>query len=356
MTRSGSPADRAGRLGEFERIARWLAPLTAHCPGAFGLTDDAAVLAVPAGRELVVTNDGMVAGIHFLPGDPPADVAAKLLRVNLSDLAAMAAEPYVYTLTTALPPDLPDRWLAGFAAGLGEDQAQFGVALAGGDSVSTPGPISVTATLLGLVPAGGALRRATAAVGDDVYVSGTIGDAALGLLVALADRVPPGDPADPEDAAAHRACLARLRRPIPRLALGRGLRGVASAAIDVSDGLVADLGHLCRASGVAARIAAPAVPVSDAARRLLAAAARGGGTGGAAPPPDLGTLLTGGDDYELVFTAPLAAADRVAAAAAAAATPVARIGSLVAGPVGAVEVLDTAGRPLGLGPGGFRHF
>ncbi|HEY0836771.1 MAG TPA: thiamine-phosphate kinase, partial [Azospirillum sp.] len=172
-------------LGEFGRIARYFKPLAAGFAGARGLADDAAVFGVPAGLELVVTVDAMVAGVHFLPDDPPEDVAAKLLRVNLSDLAAMGAEPYAYTLVTALPKDLPEDWLAGFARGLGADQRTYGIHLAGGDSVSTAGPITLSVTAMGLVPAGRALPRRSERRGDAVFVTGSIGDAALGLQIAL---------------------------------------------------------------------------------------------------------------------------------------------------------------------------
>ena len=173
----------AESAGEFGRIDRYLKPLAAGFPGALGLTDDAAVFGIPADRELVITTDALVAGVHFLPDDPPADIAAKLLRVNLSDLAAMAADPLAYSLVTSLPADIGDDWLAAFAAGLAEDQQRYGIHLMGGDSVSTPGPVTLSVTAFGLVPKGQALRRGTAGADDLVFVSGTIGDAALGLRV-----------------------------------------------------------------------------------------------------------------------------------------------------------------------------
>lgn len=325
------------RLGEFGRIERFFRPLAAGCPGALALTDDAALLEVPAGHDLVVTTDAMVAGVHFLPDDPPADIAAKLLRTNLSDLAAMGAEPLGYTLTLSLPRELADGWVGAFAAGLAADQERFGVSLVGGDSVATRGPITVMVTALGHAPRGAALtRRARGPVaGQGVFVTGTIGDAALGLRVALGELTCPGG----------EALVARLRRPEPRLALGVALRDVASAAIDVSDGLVADLGHICEVTGCAARIESSRVPLSEPARALLATR-----------PDLLATILTGGDDYELVFTAPPIMADPLAALATRHGVAITRIGVLETGPAGRVEVVDADDRPLALGPGGWTHF
>lgn len=318
-------------LGEFGRIDRFFKPLAAGFAGARGLADDAAVFGVPAGRELVVTVDAMVAGVHFLADDPPGDIAAKLLRVNLSDLAAMGAEPYAYTLVTALPRTLGEDWLAAFAAGLGEDQRRFGVHLAGGDSVSTAGPITLSVTAFGLVPQGQALPRRSERVGDPVFVTGSIGDAALGLQVVLGRL----------DGAGLEAQVARLRRPDPRVTVGPGLRGLAVSCIDVSDGLVADLGHLVEESGCAAVLHAARVPVpaavgGDAARLALA--------------------LTGGDDYELLFTAPEAARGALAALAAETGVAITEIGRTVAGPTGRVEVLDGQGAPLALARRGWDHF
>ncbi|MFN8927640.1 MAG: thiamine-phosphate kinase, partial [Rhodospirillales bacterium] len=250
-------------LGEFGRIARLLRPLAAGFPGALALTDDAAVFAPPPGRDLVVTTDAMVEGVHYLPDDPPGDVAAKLLRVNLSDLAAMGADPLAYTLTTALPRSVDDGWLAAFAAGLAADQVRFGIALMGGDSVSVPGVPVLSVTAVGTVPAGRAVRRGGARAGDAIAVTGTIGDAAFGLAVRLGRLVVPDDDA--------RTLLERLRRPVPRTAFAAALREGATAAADVSDGLVADAGHLARASGLAIEIDAAAVTLSAAVRRLVAA-------------------------------------------------------------------------------------
>lgn len=322
----------AKSAGEFGRIDRYLKPLAAGFPGALGLTDDAAVFSIPADRELVITTDALVAGVHFLPDDPPADIAAKLLRVNLSDLAAMAADPLAYSLVTSLPVDIGDDWLAAFAAGLAEDQQRYGIHLMGGNSVSTPGPITLSVTAFGLVPKGQALRRRTTGTDDLVFVSGTIGDAALGLRV-LQGKLNAEDPTPLID---------RYRRPQPRLALVPTLRRFATAGLDVSDGLVADLAHLCEVSGRAATIHADRVPLSPATRAAVTA-----------DPTLLATALTGGDDYEIVFT--VKPEDREALLASGA--DVTEIGRLTPdGAPGTVTVLDRSGTPMPLAAQGWTHF
>jgi thiamine-monophosphate kinase len=298
---------------EFALIARHFRPLAGE--GALDLGDDAALLTPPAGRELVLAADAMVAGVHFLADDPPATIGRKLLRVNLSDLAAMGALPLGYLMTVALPRGTPDSWVEGFAAGLAEDQARFGLAVLGGDTVSTPGPLTLSLTILGTVEPGRALRRAGARAGDEVWVSGRIGDGWLGLRAAR------GEIADPEGRLA-----ARYRLPEPRLALGRALGGIARACMDVSDGLLQDLSHLCRAGGLGAEVEGPSVPVSD-------------------PAAPLASLVTGGDDYELLFAARPDDAGRVLAAAASAATQVTRIGRFTEG-AGRVTLLDAAGQDV----------
>ncbi|MEI8394373.1 MAG: thiamine-phosphate kinase [Rhodospirillaceae bacterium] len=325
--------------GEFERIERYLRPLTAACPGALALTDDAAVLEVPADMQLVVTTDAMVAGVHFLPDDPPADIAAKLLRTNLSDLAAMGADPFGYSLVLSLPHELGDDWLAAFTDGLGADGTRFGIPLIGGDSVSTRGPVTLAISMLGLVPRGLALtRRAAEPVAEQaVFVTGTIGDAWLGLKSVLGELELTKESAI--------TAIARLRRPEPRLTVGVALRGIAGAAIDVSDGLIADLGHICEVSGCAASLQANRVPLSPSARTVLTAR-----------PDLLPGLLTGGDDYELVFTATTRQRNEVAAIAARLGVPITEIGRLQPGPPGQVDVLDAAGHPLPLLQRGWNHF
>jgi thiamine-monophosphate kinase len=273
-----------------------------------------------------------VAGVHFLPDDPPADIAAKLLRVNLSDLAAMAADPLAYSLVTSLPADIGDDWLAAFAAGLAEDQRRYGIHLMGGDSVSTPGPVTLSVTAFGLVPKGRALRRGTAGADDLVFISGTIGDAALGLRV-LQGKL---------DVEAPALLVERYRRPQPRLSLVPTLRRFATAGLDVSDGLVADLAHLCEVSMLAATIHADRVPLSDAVRAAVAL-----------DPGLLATALTGGDDYEIVFTVRSEDCEALLASGA----DVTEIGRVMPdGVAGTVTVLDSTGTPMPLAARGWTHF
>ena len=324
------------RAGEFELIARHFRPLAEGFDGALGLADDAALIRFGDARGLVVTTDAVVAGVHFLAGEAPQAIAGKALRVNLSDLAAMGARPLAYVLALALPATVDEPWLARFAGALGEDQRSFGIALAGGDVVATPGPLAVVITALGEVEPARALRRSGAAPGDAVFVSGSIGDAALGLRALQG-----GLGALPESA--REALVARHRLPQPRIALGQRLAGVASAAIDVSDGLVADLGHICEASGVGAELRAPAVPLSEAARMAIAI-----------EPALLARVLTGGDDYELLFTARPSARATLAAAASEAGVPVSEIGVVTRG--AGVRVVDAEGASVALARGGYEHF
>lgn len=310
---------------EFGLIARHFRPLAG--PGALDLLDDGALLQPPPGRELVFTADAMVAGVHFLPDDPADTVGAKLLRVNLSDLAAMGAAPLAYLMTVSAPRDTSDAWLEAFAAGLARDQARFGITLLGGDTTATPGPMTLSLTAIGHVAPGAALRRRGAAAGDEVWVTGTVGDGALGLL-ALRGQVP-----DPDGWLAG-----RYRLPQPRL--GMALHGVVSACMDVSDGLVQDLGHLCRAAGLGAVIEAALVPRSPAAR--------------AAGEAWLKTCLTGGDDYELLMAVPPQRAEALMAAAAAQGCGATRIGRFEAGDQ--VRVLDGAGAAVSLDRPGWSHF
>jgi len=304
---------------EFCLIARHFRPLAG--PGALDLLDDAAVVMPPPGRELVLTADAIVEGVHFLPDDPPATVGRKLLRVSLSDLAAMGATPWAYLMTVSVPRGTPDAWFVAFCAGLRQDQAQYGVTLLGGDTTSTPGPISLSATLLGHVPPGQALRRTGALPGDEIWVTGTIGDGALGL------RALRGALLDPDGFLAD-----RYRLPQPRV--GLSLQGLVHACMDVSDGLVQDVGHLCRAAGLAAEI--------DPARVPRSAAARAAGAGW------LETCLTGGDDYELVLAVPPGGGDALRQATGSVA--VTRIGHFSSG---AGVSLRGTGTP---GSAGWSHF
>jgi len=324
------------RSGEFEIIARYFAPLASGVPGAFGLTDDAAFLEVPDGKQLVVKTDSVVATVHFLPDDPPDLIARKVLRRNLSDLAAKGAVPRWYLLDAAFPKRVGDAWVARFAKGLAQDQAEFDVSLVGGDTKATPGLATFAITRLGFVPAGQGLRRNGAQAGDDIYVTGTIGDAALGLL-ARRGRLRALKPKQ------HNYLVGRYRLPQPRVALGPQLLGIATAAIDISDGLVADLGHVCATSRLAAVIEESLLPLSAAA-----AAAH------AAWPQLVVSILTGGDDYEILFTAPPAAAAAIGRLAVASGVPMTRIGRMEAGK--GVRVLDAQGRRRKLAQGGWTHF
>ena len=286
------------------------------------------MLAPPPGRELVLTADAMVAGVHFLSDDPPDLVGRKLLRVNLSDLAAKGAMPLGYLMTVSTPRTTPDGWFSGFAAGLAQDQSEYGISLLGGDTTSTPGPISLSLMAIGHVAPGQAVHRAGAAPGDGIWVTGTIGDGALGLAAAR------GRLADPTG-----YLRSRYRLPQPRM--GLGIIGIASAGMDISDGLVQDLGHICRASRVTAEIDAARVPLSDPAR--------------AAGPDWLATCLTGGDDYELLLAVPPPREAALRQAAFAAGIAVTRIGAFRAGPP-EVMVRGTDGKPMVFRTGGWSHF
>lgn len=322
-----------GDLDEFGEIARLFRPL-ATAPEALGLKDDAAVLAPRPGFEMVVTADAVVEGVHFLPDDPPDLVAQKLLRVNLSDLAAKAAEPYGYMLTVAWSPAWDEARRTAFARGLGEDQRKFGLRLFGGDTVSTPGPMTASVTMFGWVEQGRMVKRSGARVGDLVLVSGTIGDGALGLEAALGELK--GEGAD--------WLAARYRRPEPRTALRDALLSHASAAADVSDGLLADAGHIGEASGLGVEISLEALPVSAGARACMGDAVAG--TAG------LLRLATGGDDYEIVCTTAPERAQALIAAAHDAGVPLTPVGRIVAGQ--GVSVTH-GGKPVAVERLGWRH-
>jgi thiamine-monophosphate kinase len=325
---------KAPGLGEFGRIREYFAPLAGL--GSLDLTDDAALLDCPPGYHLVVTVDQLVEGVHFLPDDPPELIARKLMRRNLSDLAAMGATPRYYLVTSALPKSCDDDWVRRFAGGLTEDQHRYGVALLGGDSTSTQGPAMLTLTAIGHVAVGQEIRRKGAQPGDRVWVSGTIGDALLGLKALCGEY--------PKLAPEHRDALVnRFHLPEPRVELGPRLAGLAHAMIDVSDGLVGDLGHICETSSVAASVELPLVPLSQGARELAAA-----------DPALLATLVTGGDDYELVFAAPPDADEEIVSLSRGLKLPITRIGAIEAG--AGVRVVDDQGRAVPLAKVGWRHF
>ncbi|MEQ8370626.1 MAG: thiamine-phosphate kinase [Alphaproteobacteria bacterium] len=320
-------------MDEFETIARVFRPLAARTPEALGLADDAAVYTPPAGRDLVVTTDLLVAGVHFRPDDAPDAIARKAVGVNVSDLSAMGATAAGFTLALALPDDLAAGWLERFAAGLAVEQSNMSIRLWGGDLSRTPGPLTLSVTAIGHVPAGRAVRRSTAAVGDEVWVSGTVGDGALGLAV-LQGRLAALPRARRQD------LVTRYHVPPSRVELAPFLPDMATAAIDLSDGLLADLGHVAEESAVAATVALDLVPRSVAVRAALAL------------EPDLLDLsLTGGDDYELLFTVP--AGTDVEALTPGRLCRVTRIGAITAG--SGVTICDQAGRPLVFERQGWRH-
>lgn len=314
-------------MGEFDLIRRYFdRPLEAAARPfvQLGIGDDCALLQTPPGHELAVSTDMLVAGRHFLPDVTPAALGWKCLAVNLSDLAAVGADPRAFTLALALPQADP-VWLDGFAHGLFECAAQHGCSLVGGDT--TRGPLNVCITIFGTVPAGQALRRDGAHPDEDVWVSGQLGEAALGLR--FRSQVPGLQPVDAE-AVVH--VFAALERPQPRMALGRALRGVASAALDVSDGLLGDLGHILSASGgLGATLDVTALPISDNLR-VQTDAVR------------WSCALAGGDDYELCFTAAPARRAQVLAAAAAAGVTVTRIGQIDAAP--GLRLVDGTGQSV----------
>ena len=325
----------ARRFSEDELIATLFAPLAGAA--ALGLRDDAALL--PASKNpLVATTDALVGGVHFFEDDPPGLIAKKALRVNLSDLAAKGAEPIGFLLAVALPPDWTNDWLAAFAAGLGEDARAYRCPLLGGDTVSTPGPLTLSITALGEAPEGSFVARNSGQAGDSVFVSGTIGDAALGLRLrrdeAFARRL---------SAPARDHLLERYLLPRPQLALAAALRLHATAAMDVSDGLVGDLAKLARASKLGAKVALASVPLSEAAREAIAL-----------DPSLLEVALTGGDDYEILCCADSGEA-RFAAAARASGAPCARIGELIAGYRETV-FLDEDGKSMNFNRLSFSHF
>lgn len=294
--------------GEFDIIARHFAPLAKDAPLAFGLTDDAAMIAPRKGHSLVVTADAIVEGVHFLHDDPPDQIARKLLRVNLSDIAAKGAVPLGYILTCAFPRDVTGRWIAAFARGLKADQKQFDIHLLGGDTVSTPGPATFSATLFGEVSGRTMLRRSGARAGDIICVTGTIGDGGLGLTEILT-------PHENLPATQRKYLAARYRLPQPRTRLGPALKGIATAALDVSDGLIQDLGHLADQSGLRAVIDLQAVPLSPPAKALARHDVE-----------LLSRAVAAGDDYEIAFTIPLKHLAKLKNAARAAGTPVTIIG------------------------------
>ena len=323
------------RIGEFELIARHFAPLARAFAGAGGLESDNAYLPADGRHDIAVKTDTIVSGVHFLDDESPDRVAAKALRVCLSDLAAGGAKPLAYQLSLALNRGWQERWVAGFARGLAADQRRYGIVLCGGDTVVTPGPLTVTITAFGQVPRGRGLGRGGARAGDDLWASGTIGDAALGLLVARGALKTIG-------ARDRKVLEDRYRLPRPRNALGSRLIGIARAAADVSDGLLADAGHVAATSRLAVHIERERVPLSTAARRALIV-----------EPALWADALGGGDDYELVIAAAPRRAGALREAARQARVKVTRIGRFAEG---RGVHLTVGGRAVAVARTGYVHF
>lgn len=307
--------DRVGSEDEF--VARYLRPLAAQFPGAFDLVDDCAVLTPPAGEDLVLTTDAVVEGVHFLADDAAADIAWKALAVNVSDLAGKGARPLAYLMSLAFPDAPAHAWMTDFVRGLGEAQEAFGLVLSGGDTDRRPGPLSITITAIGAVPSGRHVTRRDAHAGDELFLSGTLGDAALGLLLRRDPSLAKVWGLLPERAS---GLIGRYLRPEPRLALRTALLGFASASMDVSDGLAKDLGRLSRASSVGAAVRLADVPLSPA----VAAAVR-------ADPLLWNSVIAGGDDYEILAAVPATLVSDFRSAAAASGVKVTSIGHLDSG-------------------------
>ncbi|MEQ9145009.1 MAG: thiamine-phosphate kinase [Parvibaculaceae bacterium] len=325
---------KEGVPGEFEVIERLFAPLAG--PEGLLLKDDAALFRPSPDTELVLTKDAIAEGRHYLAGDPPEDVARKLLRVNLSDLAAKGARARGYLLACAWSNALSFAWMERFAEGLARDQEKYGVRLYGGDTITVEGPSVFSLTAIGEVAAGMMVRRAGAQAGDELYVTGTIGDAALGLGAARGEL-------DLLSQSERDALIGRYRLPDPPVAFGERLAEVAHAAIDVSDGLVADLHHLCDASGLGGILERDRVPLSREVRNALDSGF-----------PAWQAVLGGGDDYQILFAAPSAMKESVEALAKVCGTRITRIGRFEPG--SGVTVVDAQGAPVDVGPEGFSHF
>jgi thiamine-monophosphate kinase len=325
------------RPGEDDLIARFFAPLAG--PDGLGLKDDVALLTPAAGRDLVVTTDALVAGVHFFADDPADAIARKSLRVNLSDLAAKGATPLGFLLSLALPKDWTAQWLEAFAGGLGDDARVYGCPLLGGDTVKTPGPLTLSITALGSVPSGRMAARTGVRPGHRLYVTGTIGDAALGLRLRL------GQGQGPELSQPHRLYLLdRYLLPRPRLALSPAMAAYAEGGMDVSDGFVGDLSKMLRVSGVSARIELKNLPLSQAASAAIAA-----------DPALFEIAATGGDDYELLAAVAPACARDFEAAALAAGVALTCVGEALAGSA-PPDFIGRDGREIHFRQGAFSHF
>jgi thiamine-monophosphate kinase len=327
-------------VGEASLIQGYLAPLSGGYFGAFGLKDDAALVTPPPGHSLVITMDAIASGVHFFPDDEPADIGWKALAVNVSDLVAKGASPHAYLMSLAFPQPPTQAWMSGFVAGLAEAQAAFGLQLIGGDTDRRPGPVCITITAMGLVATGSMCQRTTARVGDIIFVSGTVGDSALGLKVR-------GHSTDAKswglDDVQRAHLVGRYLRPRPPIGIGAGLVRYASAAMDISDGLIKDLGRMVAASGVGATICVDKIPLSAAALVVMRL-----------EPKARDIILAGGDDYEVLGTIAQTDWDAFVATVANAGVSVTRLGTIVSG--GGVRVVDGEGGDILVNLDGYDHF
>lgn len=336
-------------MDEFGLIKKYFAPLAKGFSGGLNLSDDAALIDTPKGQQMVITKDAICEGIHFIGDEAPALIAKKLLRVNLSDLAAKGATAHCYFLAIMLPKNTEEKWLEEFAAGLAEDQKEFSIHLAGGDTTATKGGKYFSLTAMGYVPEGSALLRSGAQYSDDIYVSGTLGDSALGLR-CLQGELPLSPRAKAErslrslDNARDDSefLIGRYFLPQPRLTLGQELRGIATSCMDISDGLMQDLGHLCSASNVGANIYQQNIPLSDAAKTLQDT------------PNFWEQIVTGGDDYELLFTTPKTKANEIKDLAKKLDLPITRIGET--NDSKQVYLLDGGDKEIEFTRKGYKHF
>ena len=326
-------------ITETDLIQTYLAPLAAGAPGAFGLMDDAALISPEPGTDIVITTDPVRAGVHFFETDRADDIAWKALAVNVSDLAAKGARPLAYTMALAFP-EAPERsWMQSFADGLRAAQTEFGCHLIGGDTDRASGSLSIAITAFGSVPRGRMVQRTTAKAGDHIFVTGTLGDAALGIALHR-------DPAfmNRELTSGDRAFLAgRYLRPSPRLALRPLLLSAASASLDISDGLLKDLGRMAASAGAGATIRFEVLPLSPSARHMIEAV-----------PSFAEQIASGGDDYEILFAVPPDRLELLRSGAPAVPVQITEIGRLEAG--GGVTLLDASGRAMHFGSSGYDHF
>lgn len=315
-------------MDEFGLIEKYLAPLATD-PGAFSLKNDAAVFSVKDGNELVVTKDAICEGVHFFSGTDPVKIAKKLIRVNLSDMAAMGAEPRCYLVAAALSKDTTEDWIRDFCIGLNQDQEEFGISLLGGDTVKHDGPITLSMTMLGEVKKGSSIERSNAQVGDDIWVTGTIGDSALGLYCLQSNLN-------------FHKLVNRYEIPEPRVNFGAKLVNIANCAVDISDGLLADLDHICEQSGVGAEIQKDAIPLSEESSQLIEK-----------EEDLLDRVFCGGDDYELLFTANNGLEGQIYELSMKTDAKVTKIGKITE--KSGVKVVDTGGEEIKFKKYGYKH-